>query len=121
MWCGCSGGSVTSLNPVQFAILVIINLAGLIVMATVVVYAVERGLNVRWKSIKLDFDRLFMVSQGLDTLRETLIKEASQSKTEVGRAIEVVRVLKDKFDDHEDRLKDIENHPLLRPIGGGIK
>ena len=109
------------INTFQFLVLLIVNLVGLLAMAGVVVYSVERGLNVRWKSIKLDFDRLFMVSQGLDTLRETLIKEASQSKTEVGKAIEVVRVLKDKFDDHEDRLKDIENHPLLRPIGGGIK
>ena len=111
------------MSLLQFLILILVDVALLLVMMLVIVGkvlgAVEAGLDVRWKTIKQDFDRLFMVSQGLDTLRETLLQDAEKSGSKVDKAVEVVGLIKDRVDDHEKRLAEIERNPLIRKLGGG--
>jgi hypothetical protein len=96
---------------VQFAIFLGMTTAVLVV-------AVEVGLRLRWRSIEAMFDRALMHGGSLDTLSKALKAAAEESGSRASSAIEAVRLLKAEVDESKVRLRRLEEHPILRPLGG---
>lgn len=88
------------------------------IMIVTVIWAVEKGLTIRWKGIKQDFDRLSMALDGLDTLQESVKQQSEDSASKIAKAVELVTAIKAKVDDHESRIHFIEELPVIRPVGG---
>jgi hypothetical protein len=93
----------------------------LVALLGAVPISVELALRVRWGSIKLMFDRALMHGGSLDTLSRQLKEDSETTKATAEKAVEISRAFKGRLDDHEQRLATIEEHPLMRRLGGGVK
>ena len=106
------------MSETQFLILVVLITAGLFLFVAAVPWSVERAINIRWKEILTMFDRALMHGGSLDTLADAIRKSAeesqhlaSEAKAKADVAIEAVSLL-------HGRVRALEDHPFLRPVGG---
>jgi hypothetical protein len=81
-------------------------------------WAVDRSVAKRWTEIIAMMDRALMHGGSLDTLSRRLKRDSDDTRTLAAGALEISRTLKDRVEHHEKRLKDIEAHPIFRPLGG---
>lgn len=95
---------------------------GLVVLLMVMIpVSVEVAIRLRWREIRGMFDRALMHGGSIDTLRRAIQDDAEGAKEASAAAVEAVRLLKVKVDDHSLRLESLENHPILRRVGGAVR
>lgn len=87
-------------------------------LALMVPLSVEASIRLRWKEIRGMFDRALMHGGSLDTLTKALRAAAEESGTRSAQAVESVRLLKQRVDEIAARMKMLEEHPVLRKLGG---
>jgi len=93
-----------------------------LIIAVLVPLSVEVSIRLRWREIKAMFDRALMHGGSLDTLSRVLKEDSDEVKKLAGGAVEAVRKLKERHEEWREeshaRLRALEEHPLLRPLGG---
>jgi hypothetical protein len=104
---------------VQYAVLLFVVMLGFGAVILTMLWAVEKAISVRWKSITSMFDRALMHGGSLDTLSRQLREDSAATKELASDAVEVAGAFKGRLDDHARRIAEIENHPFLRKLGGG--
>ncbi len=80
--------------------------------------AVEAALAGRWSHIVAMFDRALAHGGSLDTLSRSLREDSKVTQGMARDAVDVARQLKERVDGYDARLRRLEEHPLLRTMGG---
>jgi hypothetical protein len=80
--------------------------------------SVEIGLRLRWRHIQAMFDRALMHGGSLDTLTRRMQERVDEAKAIALASAEATGMLKDRMDKHDDRLAYLEEHPVIRRMGG---
>jgi F0F1-type ATP synthase membrane subunit b/b' len=114
------------MNPAQFWVLigtvvvvgVLVALGIGLLIAVLVPRAVERSVKERWQNIEDMLARALSHGGSLDTFNRQSRAEASAARETAAGAVKAVELLKDRVDHHDRRLRALEEHPLLRPLGG---
>lgn len=92
------------------------------IVAALVPVSVEVSIRLRWREIRGMFDRALMHGGSLDTLTKALRGDSEATRKLADDAITAVRMLKERSEESDARLSArvtaLEEHPLLRPLGG---
>jgi hypothetical protein len=93
----------------------------LLLMLAVIVtvpISVEVAIRVRWRHIQAMFDRALMHGGSLDTLTRRMQERVDEAKAIALASAEATGMLKTRMDSHEGRLRELEEHPVIRRMGG---
>jgi hypothetical protein len=102
-------------------ILLLVVVVGFGALISIIPWCVQRAMLIRWKEIVAMFDRALAHGGSLDTLSRTL-KEDSKRAVEMSRAAgEAVVIVKRELELHDARIKALEEHPVIRRVGGNIR
>lgn len=94
-------------------------LAGMMAIAIAAIpWSVNRAVEKRWDEIRLMFDRALMHGGSLDTLGKALKATSEASRIKAEEAINLSNGALEGLQLLHERVKRLEEHPLLRPLGG---
>jgi hypothetical protein len=91
----------------------------LLAIIVTVPVSVEIAIRLRWRHIQAMFDRALMHGGSLDTLTRRMEQKVDEAKGIALASAEASGLLKDRMDKHEGRLRELEEHPVIRRMGGG--
>jgi len=89
-----------------------------VVGVAIIPWSVERAVDKRWKEIREMFDRALMHGGSLDTLGKALKATSEESRVKADGAVKAVDLLHELVKRQESRLAALEDHPVLRKVGG---
>jgi hypothetical protein len=102
------------MNVAQFVVVVGLILVGI----AVIPWSVERAVNKRWNEIREMFDRALMHGGSLDTLGKALKATSEESRAKADQALTAVEKQTHAMALLHQRVKTLEEHPVLRKLGG---
>ena len=90
----------------------------LLAIIIIVPISVEVAIRFRWRHIQAMFDRALMHGGSLDTLTWRMQERVDEAKAIALAIAEATGMLKERMDKHDDRLAYLEEHPIIRRMGG---